>query len=32
MTADHAAIAADGSDATRVTFRAVDAYGHRRRT
>ncbi len=30
LTADHAAIAADGSDTTRVTFRAVDAYGHRR--
>jgi beta-galactosidase len=30
MTADHAVITADGSDATRITFRAVDAYGHRR--
>ncbi len=30
MTADHDTIVADGSDATRVTFRAVDAYGHRR--
>ena len=30
MTADHATIVADGSDATRVTFRAVDSYGHRR--
>ncbi len=30
MTADHAAIVADGSDATRVTFRAVDGHGHRR--
>jgi beta-galactosidase len=27
--ADHS-IEADGSDATRITFRAVDAYGHRR--
>jgi beta-galactosidase len=30
LTADHAAIVADGRDSTRVTFRAVDAYGHRR--
>ena len=30
MTADHAAIDADGSDATRITFRAVDAYGNQR--
>ena len=28
LTADHAALAADGSDATRLTFRAVDAYGN----
>ncbi|HEX5294390.1 MAG TPA: glycoside hydrolase family 2 TIM barrel-domain containing protein [Streptosporangiaceae bacterium] len=31
LTADHAALAADGSDATRLTFRAVDAYGNWRR-
>jgi beta-galactosidase len=31
MTADDAAIQADGSDATRVVFRAVDAYGNQRR-
>jgi beta-galactosidase len=30
LTADHTAIEADGSDATRVTFRAVDAYGNHR--
>jgi beta-galactosidase len=30
LTADDAAIAADGSDATRVTFRATDAYGNQR--
>ena len=30
MTARSATIEADGSDATRVTFRAVDAYGHQR--
>ena len=30
LTADHARLAADGSDATRVTFRAVDAYGNQR--
>ncbi|HKE63709.1 MAG TPA: glycoside hydrolase family 2 TIM barrel-domain containing protein, partial [Micromonosporaceae bacterium] len=30
MTADDQAIQSDGSDATRVTFRAVDAYGNRR--
>jgi beta-galactosidase len=30
MTADHAAIEADGSDATRITFRAVDAHGNPR--
>jgi beta-galactosidase len=28
LTADHAELTADGSDATRLTFRAVDAYGH----
>ena len=31
MTADDAAITADGSDATRVVFRAVDAHGNQRR-
>lgn len=31
LTADHAAIGADGSDATRITFRAVDAHGNHRR-
>ena len=31
LAADDAAIAADGSDATRVVFRAVDAYGNQRR-
>jgi beta-galactosidase len=31
MAADDAAISADGSDATRVVFRAVDAYGNQRR-
>jgi beta-galactosidase len=31
MTADDAAIIGDGSDATRVVFRAVDAYGNQRR-
>ncbi|HLI36736.1 MAG TPA: glycoside hydrolase family 2 TIM barrel-domain containing protein [Streptosporangiaceae bacterium] len=31
LTADHSAIEADGSDATRITFRAVDAYGNHRR-
>ena len=30
LTADHPAIVADGRDTTRVTFRAVDAYGNRR--
>jgi beta-galactosidase len=30
LTMGDAAIAADGSDTTRVTFRAVDAYGHHR--
>jgi beta-galactosidase len=32
MTADDAAILADGSDMTRVTFRALDKYGNQRRT
>jgi beta-galactosidase len=31
LTADDAAITADGSDATRVTFRALDIYGNQRR-
>jgi beta-galactosidase len=31
MTADDATIDADGSDATRVVFRVVDAYGNQRR-
>jgi beta-galactosidase len=31
LAADHAAIEADGTDATRLTFRAVDAYGNQRR-
>ena len=31
LTADEAEIAADGIDATRITVRAVDAYGHQRR-
>jgi beta-galactosidase len=31
MAADDATISADGSDATRVVFRAVDAYGNQRR-
>jgi beta-galactosidase len=30
LTADDAAITADGSDATRLTFRATDAYGNHR--
>jgi beta-galactosidase len=30
LTADHASITADGADATRVTFRALDAYGNQR--
>jgi beta-galactosidase len=30
LTADHHAIEADGADTTRVTFRAVDAYGNQR--
>jgi beta-galactosidase len=31
MTVDDTVIAADGSDATRVVFRAVDSYGNQRR-
>ena len=31
MTADDATISADGTDATRILFRAVDAYGNQRR-
>ncbi len=31
MTADDATISADGSDATRVVFRAVDSHGNQRR-
>jgi beta-galactosidase len=31
LTADHTAIEADGSDATRITFRATDAHGNHRR-
>ncbi len=31
LAADHAAIVADGSDATRLTFRAVDEHGNQRR-
>ena len=31
MAADDATILADGSDATRVVFRAIDAYGNQRR-
>ncbi len=31
LAADHAAITADGSDATRITFRAVDGHGNQRR-
>ncbi|MGH3254054.1 MAG: glycoside hydrolase family 2 protein [Streptosporangiaceae bacterium] len=31
VTADDAVISADGTDATRVLFRAVDAYGNQRR-
>jgi beta-galactosidase len=31
MTADDAAITADGTDATRIVFRGVDAYGNQRR-
>lgn len=30
LTADHDELLADGTDATRVTFRAVDAYGNQR--
>jgi len=30
LTADDTTIIADGSDATRITFRAVDAYGNHR--
>jgi beta-galactosidase len=30
LAADHASITADGTDATRVTFRALDAYGNQR--
>jgi beta-galactosidase len=30
LTADHPEIEADGTDATRITFRAVDAYGNPR--
>jgi beta-galactosidase len=30
LTCDHPAIQADGTDTTRVTFRAVDAYGNQR--
>ena len=30
LTADHPTIQADGTDTTRVTFRAVDAYGNQR--
>jgi beta-galactosidase len=30
LTAEDTALAADGSDATRLTFRALDAYGHQR--
>jgi beta-galactosidase len=30
LTADDASIRADGSDATRLTFRALDAYGNQR--
>jgi beta-galactosidase len=31
LTADHPAIEADGTDTTRLTFRAVDAHGNQRR-
>jgi beta-galactosidase len=31
LTADHTRIVADGSDATRITFRATDAHGNQRR-
>ena len=30
LTADDRAIEADGTDATRITFRALDAYGNQR--
>jgi beta-galactosidase len=30
LTADHPAIEADGTDTTRITFRAADAYGNQR--
>jgi beta-galactosidase len=30
LTADHASLTADGTDTTRVTFRALDAYGNQR--
>ena len=30
LIADHTTITADGSDATRLTFRATDAYGNHR--
>jgi beta-galactosidase len=30
LTADDTSLSADGADATRLTFRAVDAYGHQR--
>lgn len=30
LTADHASISADGTDTTRVIFRALDAYGNQR--
>jgi beta-galactosidase len=30
LTADHLAIQADGTDTTRVTFRAVDSHGNQR--
>jgi beta-galactosidase len=30
LTADHPAIQADGTDTTRITFRAADAYGNQR--
>jgi beta-galactosidase len=30
LTADDSSILGDGTDATRVTFRALDAYGHQR--
>jgi beta-galactosidase len=30
LTADHGELRSDGTDATRITFRAVDAYGNQR--